>query len=281
MFTTKTKIRIAGALSRIVRTVRSTLGAKSESVLVRRRGINWRLDLKEGIDFAIYLGLYERSTTKAISRSVRSGQIVLDVGANIGTHTLELARRVGASGKVFAFEPTLFAYGKLLHNLELNAGLVPIVKAEQLMLAASDSKIAEEQIHSSWPLVRTDDLHADHLGRLQSTEGARAITLDTYLGEAGVERVDFIKLDVDGYECEVLEGARHCLDNFHPIILMELAPYVLRERGSSLAHLLSILNRSGYRFWSLGGVQLEADASKLDRQIPDGSSINVFARVSP
>src|ERR1700738_4527601 len=98
MLTTKAKIKIAAALSRIVRTARTAFGAASDSVLMKRDGITWRLDLKEGIDFAIFLGLYERSTTKAIRRSVRLGQIVLDVGANIGTHTLELARQVGADG---------------------------------------------------------------------------------------------------------------------------------------------------------------------------------------
>jgi FkbM family methyltransferase len=264
-------------LSRIVRTARAALGAESASVLAKRGGINWLLDLQEGIDFAIFLGLYERSTAKAIRRSVQPGQVVLDVGANIGTHTFELARQVGASGKVFAFEPTSFAYAKLLRNLGLNTALVPIVKAEQLMLAASDSKIAENHIHSSWPLVPSDNLHAEHLGRLQSTEGARAISLDTYLKQAAVRRVDFIKLDVDGFECEVLEGARHCLDTFRPTILMELAPYVLRERGSSPQYLMAILRRSGYRFTTLDGKEILNDAAELDRRMAPGSSMNVVA----
>ena len=84
------------------------------------------------------------------------------------------------------------------------------------MLATSDDRSTELEIYSSWPLVPTDKLHANHLGRLQTTEGARAISLDTYLAQAKVSRVDFIKLDVDGYECEVLGGARHCLDSISP-----------------------------------------------------------------
>jgi FkbM family methyltransferase len=189
----------------------------------------------------------------AIHRLVSPGSVVLDVGANIGAHTLELARRVGSSGKVIAFEPTSFAHSKLLRNLALNPNLAAMVKAEQLMLAASDHRSTESEIYSSWPLVHADRLHANHLGRLQSTEGARAISLDSYLEQNGVTRVDFIKLDVDGYECEVLEGARHCLDIFRPPIVMELAPYVLRERGASLAQLINVFGRSGYRFSRLDG----------------------------
>ena len=136
------------------------------------------------------------------------------------------------------------------------------------------------QIYSSWPLVREDSLHATHLGRLQSTEGARSISLDTYLRQTGVPRVDFIKLDVDGFECEVLEGARHCLDIFRPTILMELAPYVLREHGASLAQLVAILGRSGYRFELLDGEALSNDAATLENKIAHGSGINVIARLA-
>jgi len=280
MLTTRGKIAIASALSGIVRAARAAVGAASDNVLVTRDGIAWHLDLREGIDFAIFLGLYERSTTKAIRRWVRPGSVVLDVGANIGAHTLEFARRVGSGGKVFAFEPTLFAHSKLLQNLALNPSLAANVKSEQLMLASSDNRTTEFKIYSSWPLVRANGLHAKHLGRLQPTEGARAISLDTYLRQAGVPRVDFIKLDVDGFECEVLEGARHCLDTFRPTILMELAPYLLRERGASLAQLAAILGRTGYRFERLDGEAFSLDVRTLESTIVDGSSINVIARVA-
>jgi FkbM family methyltransferase len=280
MLTTKSKIKIASALSQIVRTTRTVVGSPSDSVLVRRHGIVWRLDLKEGIDFAIFLGLYERSTTRAIRRWVRPGYTILDAGANIGAHTLELARQVGPTGKVYAFEPTFFAYSKLLRNLALNPSLTNIVVAEQLMLAASDNSNTESQIYSSWPLAPEDSLHAKHLGRLQTTEGARATSLDTYLRQAGVLRVDFIKMDVDGFECEVLQGAQNTLEKSRPIIIMELAPYCLRDRGGSLERLVDLLFHWGYRFAKLNGEELPNNAKELDSMIADGATINVVARSS-
>jgi FkbM family methyltransferase len=267
-------------MSRIVRTARSAMGAGSDNVIVTRDGIAWNLDLNEGIDFAIFIGVYERSTTKAIRRWVRPNSFVLDIGANIGAHTLQLARRVGSSGRVFAFEPTLFAHAKLLKSLALNPGLATVVKPEQLMLLASDKKTTELEIYSSWPLENEDKLHVKHLGRLRSTEGALAISLDTYLKQAGVPRVDFIKLDVDGFECEVLEGARHCLNQFHPTILMEIAPHCLRERGVSLAQLIDVLSGSGYSFARLDGKAITIDAQTFEDKIADGSSINVIARAA-
>jgi FkbM family methyltransferase len=279
MLTTRSRIKMAAMLSLIVRTARTAVGLPSDQVLLKRDGVAWRLDLKEGIDFGMYLGLYERSTTMAIRRWLRSGNVVLDVGANIGTHTLELARQVGSTGKVFAFEPTFFAYSKLLQNLALNPHLADIVRAEQLMLASSENTSTESLVYSSWPLVGKDSVHSKHLGRLQTTEGARTTSLDTYLTRAGVLSVDFIKLDVDGHECEVLEGAQKCLEKFRPKILMEVAPYCLRDRGGSLARLIAILCRWGYRFARLNGEELPIDERKLDRTIADGASINVIARV--
>jgi FkbM family methyltransferase len=278
MLTTKSKIKIASVLSRIVRTMRRTGHSESEHVLVSRDGISWRLDLKEGIDFAIFLGLYERSTKMAIRRLVRNGFVALDIGANIGAHCLELARQVGSAGTVFAFEPTRFAHSKLLENLALNPGLSRVVKAERLLLAASDNRQPVVQVYSSWPLVHEDGLHAIHTGRSQSTDGAPAISLDTYLKRAGVQGVDFVKLDVDGFECEVLEGGQECLEKFRPIILMELAPYCLREHGASLERLVDLLTCRGYRFLKLNGKELPIDARRIGRKIPEGASMNVIAR---
>ena len=79
------------------------------------------------IDFAIYLGgMFERNTALALRKLVRPSSLVLDIGANIGAHTLRLANLVGSSGRVFAFEPTDFAYSKLQANLDLNPALASV-----------------------------------------------------------------------------------------------------------------------------------------------------------
>ena len=83
-------------------------------LVTSRQGLTWQLDLREGIDLSIYLlGRFEPSTVRCYTRLVNPGDVVLDVGANIGAHTLPLARLVGEAGRVIAFELTRYAFLKL------------------------------------------------------------------------------------------------------------------------------------------------------------------------
>jgi FkbM family methyltransferase len=278
---TKDKIRIAAALSTGVRLARRLAGASPDIVRVRRSGLLWKLDLREGIDFSIYLlGAFERSTVRAIRRQVRPGTVVFDIGANIGAHTLGLARLVGDSGKVYAFEPTAYAFGKLEQNLALNPEILPRVVAEQIMLTNRADAAVETEIYSSWPLFdQPDRQHPKHLGRLESTRGSRALRLDDYVETAAIERLDFIKMDVDGFECHVLGGGTNALKRFRPTLLMELAPYLLAERGRSLDELLSILRAADYRLCPLNGDDaLPMEPTPLQAMVSDGASMNVIAR---
>src|SRR5690606_2608363 len=151
----------------------------------------------------------------ACARLIRPGDTILDIGANIGALTLPLARMTGPGGKVYAFEPTQFAYAKLKANLALNPDIETRVVASQMMLTDSAAAVAET-IYSSWPLEGTKELHEKHLGAAESTAGAVPIKLDDFLDSAGVARIDFIKMDVDGFECHVLGGAQETLRKHKP-----------------------------------------------------------------
>ena len=247
---------------------------------VRRDGLRWRLDLNEAIDFSIFLlGGFERGTAKAYRRLIKPGNVVLDIGANIGAHSLQFARLVGDRGRVFAFEPTAFAYSKLLQNLELNPQLRDRVVAEQVMLTDRDDSPAETEICSSWPLGKATRLHPGHGGSPKSTLGCRVGTLDSYLAAAAITRVDFVKLDVDGFEWNVLKGGIRSLLAFRPVILMELCPYLLVEHHRSLEELISLLTGIGFRFHRLSGRPLSMDPDYLRYLIPPGSGFNIVGRV--
>ncbi len=244
-----------------------------------RQGIRWRLDLREGIDFSIFLlGAFEPSTVRAYSALVKAGQTVLDIGANIGAHTLPLARLVGAEGRVIAFEPTAFAYRKCAANIALNPELRPRISLHQAMLVETQDQSLPSAIFSSWPLVERGELHEKHRGRRMDTQGARTVTLDQAVDELQLGEIHFIKLDVDGYEYPVLAGGRNTLRKFRPTIALELAPYIHAEHGHSLEELIALLTETGYGLRSIDGSKpLVADPVALKRSIPAGGSINVLA----
>jgi len=279
VLSTKTKLAAAKAAYKGLTVLRQTMGL-SNHVVVARRGIQWRLDLGEGIDLSIYLlGLFEWSTVSAYRRLVRPDDVVLDIGANIGAHTLHLARCVGPGGKVVAFEPTAFAFAKLVANVGLNPTLAPRILLEQVMLVEKSGAGLVPGIYSSWPLNSRHDLHQKHGGRLKRTDGASVATLDEYLDRAKIGNVHLVKMDIDGYECPVLRGSVTTLKRERPLIIMELAPFTMVETGHSLEELLDILGTLGYTLTALGsGQPLPTNPRVLRELIPSGCSVNVLAK---
>jgi FkbM family methyltransferase len=274
------KVAIAKALYLAVSSARKAVG-RSNKVVARRKGLRYELDLCEGFDLAIYLfGAVEPATSRALAAHVRPGMTVLDVGANIGAHTLDLARLVGPAGRVYAFEPSAFAYTKLLRNLSLNPDLAPRVAAYQCFLTREGSSSLPENVYSSWPLAAGANVHPKLLAQEKSTSGARAKTLDRIMIENGDPAVHVVKIDVDGFECDVLSGAGAVLSRHKPTLVMELQPYTLAERGRSAAELISFLQSRGYRFFDeKTGKEIPTDSASISRMVHDGESVNVVARV--
>lgn len=275
------KIGIARMAYGAVHLGRSLLGRTDRQIVVRN-GITYDLDLSQGIDFAIYLGgMFERRTAAALTRLIEPSSLVLDIGANIGAHTLRLADLVGPQGRVMAFEPTEFGFQKLRQNLDLNPSLARRVTAFHCFLSSSEKTSVPNAIYSSWPLRAETGLHDKHGGREMQTTSAQVRSVDAVLSEYADRRVQLVKLDVDGYECDVLEGATSLLRETRPIFVMELAPYVLEERGTSLDQLLSYFLPNGYAFYDeRTQKRLPSTARDLQRLVVSGESINVIARVN-
>ncbi len=277
MLSTATKIRIARMLYVLLHAVRRPFGGRDQ-VRARRSGVNWHLDLREGIDLTIFvLGAFERDTFRALEGLVLSGATVLDVGANIGAHTLHMARLVGEKGRVIAFEPTDFAIAKLVSNLQANPELAKRVELHQAFLVAKAGAPIDATVASSWPVDGTAADDAQMGSRAMKVSGAKAMTVDSVIAASGDPDIQLIKMDVDGHELEVLEGAQLLLERRRPIIVMELAPYVFHPPGK-FDQMVILLAGSGYIFRPLGSSrELPTDPAALRSLIPDGGSVNVVA----
>ncbi len=281
-FTTATKIRTARALFWLATLIRRIVGNQGPLV-VTRRGIRFELDLAEGIDLSIFLlGAFEPDTVRALARLAPVGGTVLDIGANIGFHTLHLARAVGPYGRVFAFEPTDYAYAKLVRNLELNPDLASRVTPIQAYLDTDGDQETQSTFYSSWRLDGVADQHPKHFGTLESANHAVQLQLDRFVAENGIGDVDLIKIDVDGFECRILAGASKLLDDYGPTFVSELCPYALAEHGGSATEMLNVFTSRGYQFYNEKTFRvLQLDDSLLARLSARNSSMNMVAARRP
>jgi len=272
---TLTKIAAAKGASRIVRTIRRVLGMR-DIVTCRRRGVMWELDLKQGIDLSIYLfGAFEPEIFNYASHIIKPGGKVLDIGANIGAHTMRLAHLVGPGGAVFAFEPTDYAFKKLMRHIQLNPNLKNRIHAFQQILASSSEKNKPQAICSSWPLDSNSEVHEVHQGEAMSLNAAGVTTLDIAAKQQDWKSIDLVKMDVDGNELFVFQGGENFFRRFHPPILMEFAPYLYPEYGYSLKDLVDYISSMNYRCQLLSS-RKEIDLSELPSLISEGGSLNVL-----
>ena len=242
-------------------------------------GIKYRLDLNELIDYSIFMhGYFEESTHNAIKTLCNKDMHVIDIGANIGAHTFNLAQIVGKKGSVIAFEPMEWAFQKLKKNFDLNN--FNNITLENIGL--SDETIdKEEHFRSSWPVDKktfsrlfTEQTKEIDSANLKIKKKLQFYKLDDYLSKHH-KNVDFIKLDVDGYELKILKGAEDTLKNNSPILIMELCPECLLRCGDSVEDLVIYLKKMGYKFHNEQTMKVYSDTKQMISFFPGLSSINV------
>lgn len=256
--------RLGRGLARVMSLAVSLRGAAP--VTRQIGGITFELDLREVIDSSLYFsGTFEVDAERAIETALRPGMIAVDVGANIGYHTFRMARAVGPTGCVLAIEPTAWAFRKLQRNAGLNA--FSNIRLLKLGLTDHDAGPTEVAFTSSYRLDGSS---------VQVRETIPLLRLDTVVSEQNLQRVDFIKIDVDGHEGKVFAGAAETLARWRPIVFFELSPSAMREQGDDHRTLIAGLEKLGYRFAAESGEPLPDFWASCAR-IAAGYSANFLA----
>ena len=176
---------------------------------------------------------YEERFAERMFEELREGDIVWEVGANVGLYTREFCHRVGGAGRVIAFEPTPVCYEKLNANCESEIG--QNCETHQLALGASDGEVEMQ--------LADDPLGATHsvLTEEQKLAGAKTIAVEMVRGETlaqdrGMPRPNFLKVDVEGSELDVFQGLGGLLaEEGCRAIFCEVHFGLLAERGQPYA----------------------------------------------
>lgn len=181
---------------------------------------------------------------RALDANLRRGETFLDVGSHFGLWSVYAVGIVGETGKVFAFEPSP-AFAVLKDNAALN----PSVRAFNVGLGAQDGETTffNQGLASTGSFVNAVTVLSE---AWQGTvpiagEKVKIRTLDSLVEELGA-RPDLIKVDVEGFEFEVMRGAQNVIRNIHPRVLIEIHPPQLELSGSSDLALIAFLESSGY-----------------------------------
>ncbi len=221
------------------------------------RGVNKRVRLKNGIYFELligdwvqenifFLGEYEGAELQFVEKSLREGDVFIDIGANIGLYTLHASSWVGTGGKVIAFEPLPQNYQSLNNNISINNG--ENIVSENL--AVADSKGEIEIFYND--MDANSGMASAYLTEYSGSEKIDAVSLDQYLLQHPVEKIDFIKMDIEGGEYKALLGMKSTLVDYSPILLIELNEEVLSKTSHSNVDILNFLIGLGYHKQAIG-----------------------------
>jgi FkbM family methyltransferase len=203
----------------------------------RRDGLWFDLDLSDYMQWTVYYSVEKPVRARLYDLAV-PGNVAIDVGANIGEVLLNFAQRVGPTGRAIGFEAHPETVRHCMSNLALNA--VENAEVHGVGLGKAEGKLAfgRQCVSNSG----ADRFMAAGEGTIEVPVTA----LDDFADRAALDAVDLIKIDVEGFEMNVLLGGERTIERFRPVMFIELCDDNLRAQGSSAAELVGWLDRHGY-----------------------------------
>lgn len=199
-------------------------------------------------------GRTERPLLEWFAKNVKLGETWLDIGAHYGYTAIALSRLVGMQGRVFAFEPTPATLAQLVANVMLN-GFNGVHLNQKAVSEKSGTSLLYLYKQNSLNSLARQDWMGQPLGQI----AIETVTLDEYVSEQALPRVDLIKIDVEGAEILVLKGARQLLNGPNPpVVICEFSDKTTHGFGYDATELRQFLEDQGYKLyrWELGSRSL-------------------------
>lgn len=202
-------------------------------------GVLMKVDLSDYIGHYCFFGFRDPALQTLFSMC-KVHFNVLDIGTNVGFTVLKLANAAWR-GKVIGFEPDPTTFSHCSHNLSLNKGTNATIM--NLALGSSDAEL--------WLEVRSPgNLGGNRIiPAAEERNGVARVPvrrLDSIFADLGMERLDLVKIDVEGYELQTLKGAEKTLRKFNPILFIEVDENNLLDQGDSAQKLIGFILDLGY-----------------------------------
>lgn len=195
-----------------------------------------------------YRGIFEETIVSAITSNLKNGMTFIDIGANIGLHTIVAASKVGNKGKVIAIEPQQSCIKLLKENVALNKLNNVTVIDHALGSTKTEGKIFHVNDNNDAQATLRATCAADQ----SKYETIQIRTLDSLMQELGINHADVVKVDIEGSEVQMLKGGESFFNKTKPeIIIMECIDEHLCRFGNSSTEILSWFKNKGYKAYFL------------------------------
>lgn len=230
---------------RSIRIIFEFFASRLRSNFIEIGGHKMFLDSRDSLCLSIN-GVYEPLETEIIKKEVKSGDIVLDIGAHIGYYTLILAKIVGENGKVFAFEADPTNFNLLKKNIITNGYKNVILIHNAVSNENKKIKLYLCEYNNGMHRIYKSKFCSSYI-EIESTR------LDDYFEKINFNKqINFVKMDVEGAELDVLRGMSLLLDKNKKLkIVTEFAPVSLFERGNNPEDFIKILNKHDFQFFDI------------------------------
>lgn len=220
----------------------------NDHIILNRNGINYELNRSDYMQWSIFAN-FKEPIYEVVDEYLNDGVSFLDIGANIGTFSLNVARNARNKGiqdiQIIAFEPNPFITKKFSINLDINPDIKSFIKLNEL--ACGDKK---KEVNLVYNQANSGG------GKICEDKGTPVdmVRLDDYLNEITKKRIRFLKIDVEGFEPKVLDGAKQIIFNYRPVIYMEVTDEWYKMNGSNAQNVINSLKNLNYKLmWETNG----------------------------
>ncbi len=204
-----------------------------------RGGIRYSLDISDYMQYCIYFGI-EIEPRHTLYSLVKNGTTVIDVGTNVGETLLNFAK-INRDGRNIGFEPVPHLYEKARVNIGLNDFANIELVNKGLSSRKESLTFNEVAENNSGGTFLTRENNSDAVRSVQ------AVRLDEFAEQSGLKDIALIKIDVEGFEMEVLKGAENVLERSNPILFVEIDDRYLARQQSSSTEIFDFLAARGYK----------------------------------
>ena len=237
---------------------------KGEVKTIYFRGFKLKLHLDDWIQQNIYFkGSYENIELNWVEKNLNTGDVFIDIGANIGVYTLTAAQKI-AQGKVYAFEPFEQNHNSLLSNIELNT--FQNIQVEKLAIAECKKNISLFYDEADKNLGMVSAYNAS----MKNETIIKAVALDDYAAENKINKIAIVKMDIEGNELFALQGMKNILNYHQPKLLIEIDAAILSRTtyvAKDIFDFLDALNYAPFYFNQSGYLVEKEPAVTVTRNV--------------